>query len=84
MEDLLELGHALTLLVHPPCYKPKVAVSILYEVIGFFNSRDPSSRIVALGSIQPLTEMGIRNLPGGKVRPARKADSITAVFETIV
>jgi hypothetical protein len=29
---------------------------------------------MALGSTQPLTEMSIRNLPGGKGRPARKAD----------
>jgi hypothetical protein len=31
---------------------------------------NPSSRIMALGSIQPLTEMSTRNLPGGKGRPA--------------
>jgi hypothetical protein len=30
---------------------------------------------VALGSTQPLTEMSIRNLPEGKGRPARKADT---------
>jgi hypothetical protein len=29
---------------------------------------------MALGSNQPLTEMSARNLPGGKGRPARKAD----------
>jgi hypothetical protein len=28
---------------------------------------------MALGSTQPLTEMSTRNLPGGKGRPARKA-----------
>jgi hypothetical protein len=31
-----------------------------------------------LGSSQPLTEMSIRNLPGGKGRPSRKADNLTA------
>jgi hypothetical protein len=29
---------------------------------------------MALGSTQPLTERSARNLPGGKGRPARKAD----------
>jgi hypothetical protein len=36
---------------------------------------------VALGSTQPLTEMSTRNLPGGKVRPARGADNLTAMCE---
>jgi hypothetical protein len=35
----------------------------------------------ALGSTQPLTEMSTRTLSGGKVRPARKADNLTAVSE---
>jgi hypothetical protein len=35
---------------------------------------------MALGSTQLLTEMSIRNLPGGKGRPAHKAD-LTAIFE---
>jgi hypothetical protein len=39
---------------------------------------------MALGSTQPLTEMSTRNLPGGKGRPARKADNLTAIFEAIV
>jgi hypothetical protein len=30
------------------------------------------------GSTQPLTEMSTRNLPGGKGRPARGADNLTA------
>jgi hypothetical protein len=30
---------------------------------------------MTLRSIQPLTEMSTRNLPGGKGRPARKADN---------
>jgi hypothetical protein len=36
---------------------------------------------MALGSIQPLTEMSTRNLPGGKRLPARKADNLTAIYE---
>jgi hypothetical protein len=39
---------------------------------------------MALGSTQPLTEMSTRNLPGGKGRPARKADNLTAICEPIV
>jgi hypothetical protein len=35
----------------------------------------------ALESTQPLTEMSTRNLPGGKGRPARKADNLTAICE---
>jgi hypothetical protein len=38
---------------------------------------------MALGSTQPLTEMSTRNLkkkkPGGKVRPARRADNLAAI-----
>jgi hypothetical protein len=33
---------------------------------------------------QSLTEMSTRNLPGGKGRPAREADSLTAICEPIV
>jgi hypothetical protein len=39
---------------------------------------------MALGSTQPLKEMSTRNLPGGKGRPARKADNFTAICEPIV
>jgi hypothetical protein len=37
-----------------------------------------------LESTQPLTEMSTRNLPGGKERPACKADNLTAMCEPIV
>jgi hypothetical protein len=47
-------------------------------VIGFFEWPNPSSRTMTLGSTQPLTEMSIRNLPGGK---ERKADNLTAICE---
>jgi hypothetical protein len=47
----------------------KVAGSIANEVIGFFDLPNPFSRIMALGSTQPLTELSTRNLPGGKGRP---------------
>jgi hypothetical protein len=39
---------------------------------------------MALESTQPLTEMSTRKLPGGKRRPARKADKLTAICEPIV
>jgi hypothetical protein len=39
---------------------------------------------MALGSTQPLTEMSTRNLSGGKGRPERKADNLTAICEPIV
>jgi hypothetical protein len=37
-----------------------------------------------LGSTEPLTEMSTRNFPGGKGRPARKSDNLTAICEPIV
>jgi hypothetical protein len=37
-----------------------------------------------LWSTQPLTEMSTRNILGGKGRPARKADNLTAIFEPVV
>jgi hypothetical protein len=36
---------------------------------------------MALESIQSLTEMSIRNVPGGKGRPALKADNLTEICE---
>jgi hypothetical protein len=39
---------------------------------------------MALGSTRPLTEMSTRNLAGCKGRPARKADNLTAICESIV
>jgi hypothetical protein len=59
----------------------KVAGSIPNEVTGLPN---PSNRFMILGSTQPLTEMSTRNLPGGKGRPARKADNLTAISEVAV
>jgi hypothetical protein len=39
---------------------------------------------MALGTTQPLREMSTRNVPGGKGRPARKADNLTAICVPIV
>jgi hypothetical protein len=52
--------------------------------LDFFNLSNPSSRTMAQGLTQPLTEMSTRNLLGGEGRPGRKADNITATCELIV
>jgi hypothetical protein len=39
---------------------------------------------MVLESTQPLIEMNTMNLPGGKGRPAHKADTLTAIIEPIV
>jgi hypothetical protein len=39
---------------------------------------------MALESTQSLTETSTRNLPGGKWRPVRKDDNLTAIYEPIV
>jgi hypothetical protein len=67
-------------LVEALCYKPEGRP----DEMDFFSLPNPSSRIMALGSTQPLTELSTRNLPGGKERPARKADNRTAICEPIV
>jgi hypothetical protein len=71
------LGHAVAT-------NRKVYDSISDEVIGFFNWPNPSSRTMALGSTQPLTQMRTRNLPGGKGRPAGEAVNLNAICEPIV
>jgi hypothetical protein len=45
------------------------------------NLSNPSSRTMALGLTQPLTEMSTRNFPGGKNQPARVADNLAAIYE---
>jgi hypothetical protein len=62
----------------------KVAGSIPDKVIESFNWPNRSSRILCLGSTQPLTDMSTRNLPGGKARPARKVDNLSAICEPII
>jgi hypothetical protein len=48
------------------------------------NLPNPSSCTVALGSTQPLTEMSTGNLPGGKGRPAQKADNLNTICELTI
>jgi hypothetical protein len=45
----------------------------------FSNLSNPSGRTMTLGPTQPLTAMSARNLPGGKGRPARRADNLAAI-----
>jgi hypothetical protein len=49
----------------------------------FFNFSNPSSRTITLGFTQHLTGMGNRKSLWVKTRPARKADNLTVVYESI-
>jgi hypothetical protein len=51
------------------------------DEVDFFNLPNPSSRTMVLGSTQRLTEMSTRNFPGGKKRPARRANNLGAIYE---
>jgi hypothetical protein len=62
----------------------KDAGSIPDEVIGFLSWPKPSSRTMTLGSTHPATEIKTTYLPRVKVRPAHKADNLTAICEPIV
>jgi hypothetical protein len=42
------------------------------------------SPAMVLGSTQSLTEISTRDLLGAKDRPARKADNLTAIRESII
>jgi hypothetical protein len=51
------------------------------DKVDFLN---PSNRTMALGSTRPLTEWVPGIFLGGKKRPARRADNLTAICEPIV
>jgi hypothetical protein len=51
------------------------------DKVDSFNLPNPSSRTMALGSTKPLTEMSTSNFPGGKKRPARRADNLAAIYD---
>jgi hypothetical protein len=61
----------------------RLRVRFAMRLLGFFNGHNPSSRTMSLGSTDPLTEMSIRDLPGGKGRPTRKADNLTDVVRQL-
>jgi hypothetical protein len=75
---MYSIGHTRQVWLRHYATSRKVAGSIPDEVIRFFNWPNRSSRIMALGSTQPLREMTTRNFPGGKGRLAHKADNLTA------
>jgi hypothetical protein len=79
----LRAGHSVAYWLRHYATSRKVAGSIS-DVNGFFNWPNSSSRTVALGSIQLLTKMSTRNLPGGKGRPTRGTNNLTAICERIV
>jgi hypothetical protein len=55
-------------------------VQVPMRSFDFFNRPNPSSRTMALGSTQPLTEMIPGIFLGCKRWPARKADNLTAIY----
>jgi len=62
---LQSMGHAVVRFVEALRFTRKVEDSIRDGVIGIFHWRNPSGRTMALGSTQPLTEMGTRNISWG-------------------
>jgi hypothetical protein len=62
----------------------RLRVRFPMRLLDFFSWPNASSHTVALGSTQPVTEMNTKNLPGGKGRPACKADNLTAICEPTV
>jgi hypothetical protein len=54
------------------------------DEVDLFNLPNPSSRTMALGSTQFLTEMRTRNLPGGRKRPLHRDDNLAAIYEPVV
>jgi hypothetical protein len=54
------------------------------EVIRIFSLLKSFSHTITMGLTQPVTEMSTSNLPGGKGRPAHKANNLTAIYELIV
>jgi hypothetical protein len=51
------------------------------DEVDSFSLSNCSSHTMALGSTKPLTEMSTRNLPGGKKRPAHRADELATICE---
>jgi hypothetical protein len=80
----LSLSYFRLLLQHTHIRYSCLKMSITDKVIPFFNWPNPSSRTMALGLTQPLTEMSTRNLDGSKGQPAHKADNVTTMCKRIV
>jgi hypothetical protein len=69
--------HEVAYLVDEQCYKPESRGFDSRWVTEIFNWSNPSSRTMVLESTQPLTEVSIRNLPGGKGRPGGRRVRLT-------
>jgi hypothetical protein len=82
--DVREVAYSLYDVASKKATSREVAGSFQDDVIGFFNRCNPASRIMALGSTQPLIEISTKNLSGGKGWPALKADILTNICEPIV
>jgi hypothetical protein len=54
------------------------------DMLGHYATSRKVAGAMALGSTQPLPEMSTRERPGGKGRPERKVDNLTAICEPIV
>jgi hypothetical protein len=70
--------------VHELCTVPGDITCLIhtYSWGRHFSWPKPSSRTMALGSTQRLTEMSTRNLPGCNGRPTRKADKFSVICES--
>jgi hypothetical protein len=78
------VGAGGTVVVQPLFYKQEDVNSIPSDLIEFLNLPHPSRSTMDLGSIQPLKEMSTKDLNGGRVWPAPKADNLTAIYESTV
>jgi hypothetical protein len=74
----------MTRMVEALCCKPEGSPVRVPDEVDFFNLPNSFSRTMTLGSTQPLSEISTRNLPGGKNRPAYRADNLAAICEPIV
>jgi hypothetical protein len=67
------------------CYKPEDrGFDFRLLFFGFLYLPNSSSRIIALGSTQSITEISTRNISGRKEHPALKADNLKAICDEII
>ena len=73
--DILKIKNALVKRTEQSDTAPLLQFCDLYH--GSLHWHNPSSRTVALGLTQPLTEMSTRNISWEQRRPVRRADYLT-------